>query len=158
MQMTPQSISSDIQTLNLKKEEAIDAPIEIVWESMLEELGPEGGHPQGGPMPMVLEPFPGGRWFRDTGNNTGHLWGHVQVIKPPKLLEICGPLFMSYPAISHVQYRLEAQGSGTRLTLTHQAIGLIRPDHRDGVIEGWDYELKKIKEAAETRAGEAQRR
>jgi len=23
----------------------------------------------------------GGRWFRDIGNNAGHLWGHVQVIR-----------------------------------------------------------------------------
>ena len=41
---------------------------------------------------MKIEPWPGGRWYRDLGNNAGHLWGHVQVIKPPTLLEICGPL------------------------------------------------------------------
>ena len=48
--------------------------------------------------PMVIEPWPGGRWYRDLGNNAGHLWGHVQVIKPPTLLELCGPMFMSFPA------------------------------------------------------------
>ncbi|HEX3702577.1 MAG TPA: hypothetical protein VHU82_04550 [Vicinamibacterales bacterium] len=35
-----------------------------------------------------LEAWPGGRWFRDLGDNTGHLWGHVQAIKPPTLPEI----------------------------------------------------------------------
>ena len=50
---------------------------------------------------MKIEAWPGGRWFRALGNNTGHLWDHVQSIKPPKLLEIHGPLFMSTPAISH---------------------------------------------------------
>jgi hypothetical protein len=148
MQMMPQEVSTAIQTLDLTKDETIDAPIAIVWESMLEELGPLGDHPQGGPMPMVLEAFPGGRWFRDTGNNSGHLWGHVQVIKPPKLLEICGPMFMSYPAISHVQYRLEAQGAGTRLTLKHRAIGLLDPEHMKGVSTGWQYKLDKIRERA----------
>jgi len=129
----------------------IAASITIVWESMLEELGPAGAHPQGGPMPMILEAFPGGRWFRDTGNNTGHLWGHVQVIKPPKLLEICGPLFMSYPAISHVQYRLTEEGKGTRLSLIHKAIGLLDPEQLKGVNEGWQYKLNKIAEHAARR-------
>jgi hypothetical protein len=71
-------------------------------------------------MPMKIELWPGGRWYRDLGNNTGHLWAHVQVIKPPKLLELCGPMFMSYPATNHVQYRLVEEAGKTRLTLTHR--------------------------------------
>ena len=76
---------------------------------------------------MKLEPWPGGRWFRDLGNNTGHLWGHVQVIKPPKVLELVGPTMMSYPVASHIQYRLTEQAGGTLLKFTHQAFGLIEP-------------------------------
>jgi hypothetical protein len=45
---------------------------------------------------MILEQWPGGRWSRDHGNGIGHLWGHVQVIKPPVLLELSGLMFMSY--------------------------------------------------------------
>jgi len=44
-------------------------------------------------MPMKLEAWPGGRWYRDLGDNNGHYWGTVQAIKKPTLLEICGPLF-----------------------------------------------------------------
>ena len=54
--------------------------------------------PEGASLSLKLEAWPGGRWYRDLGNNTGHFWGHVQAIKPPTLLEICGPLMMSYPA------------------------------------------------------------
>jgi hypothetical protein len=151
MQETP---TSAVQTLNLEKNQSVEAPIAIVWESILEELGPAGDHPQGGKMPMVLEAFPGGRWYRDTGNDSGHFWGHVQVIKPPKLLEICGPLFMSYPAISHVAYRLVEEGNGTRLTLTHKAIGLIDPEHAKGVHQGWEYKLSKIVQHAARRVRE----
>jgi hypothetical protein len=76
----------------------------------------------------------------------------VQVIKPPKLLEICGPMPMSYPAVNHVQYRLTAeQGGGTRLTITHKAMGLILPEHRDGMPEGWEHGLERIRELAEAR-------
>jgi uncharacterized protein YndB with AHSA1/START domain len=127
-----------VQTLNVLKEVEIDAPIQLVWESILEELGPGGLHAGGTPMPMTLEAWPGGRWFRDLGDNTGHLWGHVQVIKPPTLLELCGPMFMSYPVASHVQYRLTAGGDDkTRLKLTHRAVGLIDPEHAAGVNSGW---------------------
>ncbi len=140
-----------IQTLEVTKEEKIAAPIEVVFETLLEHLGPLNETGEASPLPMKLEPWPGGRWYRDLGNNTGHLWGHVQVIKPPTLLEICGPLFMSYPAISHLQYRLTAESGVTRLTLAHRAIGQIPPDHREGVGRGWSHILTKVREGAERR-------
>jgi hypothetical protein len=142
-----------IHTLEVVKEEEIQAPIDVVFETLLEQIGPLNEVGPGSPMPMKLEPWPGGRWYRDLGNKAGHLWGHVQVIKPPALLEIYGPLFMSYPAISHVQYRLTADGKVTRLTLVHRAFGQITPDHREGVGKGWGYILGRVREAAERRGG-----
>ena len=146
-----------IHTLEVVKEEEIAAPIDGVFETLLEQIGPLNEVGPGSPLPMKLEPWPGGRWYRDLGNKAGHLWGHVQVIKPPALLEIYGPLFMSYPAISHVQYRLTADGKVTRLTLVHRAIGQITPDHREGVGKGWSYILDRVREAAERRSGASQR-
>jgi uncharacterized protein YndB with AHSA1/START domain len=138
-----------VETLDIRKEIEIAAPLELAFEAVLDELGPESQMLDGKPFPMKIEPWPGGRWFRDLGNNSGHLWGHVQVIKPPTLLEICGPMPMSYPAINHLQYRLKAEGAGTRLTLHHRAMGLILPDHRDGMPEGWEYKLERVREIAE---------
>lgn len=149
--MIVNSIDQAIETLNISKDIQIAAPIAIAFEALLEELGPAAQMPDGKPMPMKIEPWPGGRWYRDLGNNSGHFWGHVQVIKPPMLLEICGPLFMSYPAASHVQYRLAAEGTGTRITLTHRAFGEISPEHREGVVEGWSYKLQRTREIAERR-------
>jgi hypothetical protein len=34
-------------------------------------------------------------------------------------------MFMSYAAVNDLQYRLTAAGDGTRLTLTHLALGQI---------------------------------
>jgi hypothetical protein len=152
--MITHSVESAIQSLEITRSEEIAAPIELVFESVLEQIGPGSEMPDGTPFPMKLEPWPGGRWYRDLGNNTGHLWAHVQVIKPPALLELCGPLFMSYPAVSHVQYRLKKATDKTTLQLTHKAMGLITPEHMEGVQMGWDYEFKKIREAAERRARE----
>ncbi len=140
-----------IHTLNISKDIQIAASIETTFEAVLAELGPEGQMPDGTPFPMKIEPWPGGRWCRDLGNNAGHFWGHVQVIKPPTLLEICGPFFMSYPAVNFMQYRLKAEGNGTRLKVVHRALGLIPDEHREGVVEGWEHGLKRIKEIAERR-------
>ena len=140
-----------IRTLEVLKDRLIDAPIDIVWDSILEEMGPASIGGDNKPMPMKVELFPGGRWYRDTGSNTGHLWGHVQVIKPPKLLEITGPLFMSYPAISHLQYRLIEEGGKTRLKLTHRAIGLLDPEHAKGVNTGWQDVIDQVAEIAARR-------
>ncbi len=142
-----------IQTLEIVKDEEIAAPIDIVFETILEQMGPYNEAPGTGSMPMVLEAWPGGRWFRDLGNNTGHFWGHVQAIKPPALLEICGPLFMSFPAVSNVQYRLTEEGGLTRVRFVHRAIGQIPEDLLDGtkVNTGWSSLLTRIRVAAEGR-------
>jgi uncharacterized protein YndB with AHSA1/START domain len=138
-----------VESFEIGKEIEIAAPIEIVFEAVLDELGPEAQMVGGTPFPMKIEPCPGGRWYRDLGNNTGHLWGHVQVIKPPTLLEICGPLMMSYPAQNHVQYRLKAEGGVTRLVFLHRAMGSILPEHREGMPKGWTHWLERIRERAE---------
>ena len=149
------TMTADAETVTafkIVKEQSIAAPIEIVFQAVLDEMGPESQMMDGKPFPFKLEAWPGGRWFRDLGNNTGHLWGHVQVIKPPTLLEVIGPMPMSYPSVNHIQYRLTAQGAGTVLKFSHQAMGLITPDHRDGMPKGWESRFNHIREIAESRA------
>lgn len=155
--LTP-TTEEGIHTFAFTKEVEIAAPVEIVFETLLEQLGPRHETAPESPLPMKLEPWPGGRWYRDLGNSTGHFWGHVQVIKPPRLLEIWGPLFLSYPAIAHLQYRLTAEGDVTRLKLIHKAIGEIPPDYRDALAEGmepWSHTLMKVREVAERRKSTA---
>ena len=153
--MTPSTTEHAMRTIDIAKEEEIAAPIEVVFETLLEQLGPLNETGPGSRMPMSLEAWPGGRWFRDLGKGMGHLWGHVQVIKPPTLLEISGPLFMSYPAISHVQCRLTSEGGKTRLKFLHRAFGQITPEHQEGVGRGWSHILGRIREAAERRGNAA---
>lgn len=148
-----------IHTLDIRKDIFIAASPEVAFEAVLEELGPGSQMPDGKPFPMKIEPWPGGRWYRDLGetggHKYGHLWGHVQVIKAPALLELAGPMPMSFPAMNHVQYRLKAEGNGTRLSLVHRAMGLIPQDFREGMPEGWAHGMNRIKEIAE---GKAKRR
>lgn len=138
----------DEMTLDLNQHIEIKAAIGDVYRSVLYRLGEGSANAQGESMQMILEPWPGGRWFRDRGNGIGHLWGHVQVIKPPVLLELSGPMFMSYPALNHLEVKLEEIAGGTRLGLRHRAIGFIDPAHREGVSTGWQNILNAIAEHA----------
>ena len=101
---------------------------------------------------MNLEQWPGGRWFRDRGNGIGHLWGHVQVIKPPVLLELSGPMFMSYPAVNHLEIKLEQRPGATHVDLRHRAIGFIDPAHREGVATGWNHVLEGVAQDCSARS------
>jgi hypothetical protein len=135
----------------IQKEAIIAAPATIVFDSILAQLGPEFVQGDGKAQPLKIEPWPGGRWFRDLGNNTGHFWGHVQVIKPPTLLELCGPFFMSYAAINHAQWRVtqDASGKASTLSLVHRCLGDVSPEHREGMTKGWEFIVSKIKDRAQ---------
>ena len=122
----------------------IAAPIEVSFTSLIDEMTHANEAEAGNPMPMRLECFPGGRWYRDLGNDQGHCWGFVQAIKKPTLLEISGPLFMSCAVCNNLQYRLKAVDAGTELRLRHSAFGLIDPGHRSGVAEGWHALLERV--------------
>jgi len=52
--------------------------------------------PEKGPMPMKLEAWPGGRWYRDLGKKTATS-GARAGRSSAHLLEFCGPLFMFIP-------------------------------------------------------------
>lgn len=135
--------------LHVDQEIEIDAPPERVFESLLHAFTEGMTTPDGASLHMRLEPWPGGRWWRDLGDGAGHLWGHVQVIKRPGLLELVGPMFMSYAALSHLQIRIVRAGDRTTLSLRHQAIGAVPPEHREGVGEGWRHMLEGVRSHAE---------
>ena len=136
-------------TLSIAEEIHVRASIDKTFEALLEQLGPRNEVPEKGPMPMKLEAWPGGRWFRDLGGEDGHFWAHVQAIKRPTLLEFAGPLFMSYPVSSNLQYRLSEEPGGSLIKFRHLALGLIEEDHRKGVVRGWASIHARVKAAAE---------
>jgi hypothetical protein len=142
---------SEIESLSLKvnQEIRVRASLEMTFAALLEELGTGSQLPDGTPMPMKIEPWPGGRWFRDLGGDNGHYWGTVQAIKKPSLLEISGPLFMSYPVVNNVQYRLSQDGDETVIKFCHAGFGLISDDHRKGVTTGWNSIHERIRKRAE---------
>jgi hypothetical protein len=142
-------ISVEDLTAQITEEIHVKAGLEDTFAALLEQLGEGNSLPDGTPMPMKIEARPGGRWYRDLGDDNGHFWGNVQAIKRPTLLEITGPLFMSYAAVSNLQYRLSKVDGGTLIKFHHIALGLITDEHREGMGKGWKHINEKVRQRAE---------
>jgi uncharacterized protein YndB with AHSA1/START domain len=141
--------SLDNLTLSITQEIHIRSSLNATFAALLDQMGPANETPDGKPLPMKIETWPGGRWFRDLGGENGHFWGHVQAIKRPTLLEITGPLFLSSPVVSNIQYRLTEVEGGTLLTLRHTALGFVPDEYRDGLAHGWTSLLERTRRRAE---------
>src|SRR5262245_7110079 len=114
----------DTETMNdivcdIQHEIEVDAKPEVVFRGLIHRMTKLNTGRDGQSLQLKLEEWPGGRYFRDLGNNTGHLWGHVQSIKPPMLIEICGPMMMSFAVASNLIIRLKETGGRTQVTLRH---------------------------------------
>ena len=136
-------------TLSIEQEIHVRASLEDTFAALLEQLGPENENAEGRPMPMKLEAWPGGRWYRDLGGENGHFWANVQAIKRPTLLEFAGPLFMSSPVANNVQYRLSEEAGGTLIKFRHSAFGFVSDEHKKGVSAGWGHMHEKARQRAE---------
>jgi len=136
-------------SLQVTQEIRVRASLDTTFKALVDQLGWAGETPDGAPMPMTLEAWPGGRWFRDLGEGNGHYWGTVQAIKRPTLLEISGPLFMSYPVANNVQYRLSEENGVTLIKFCHAGFGLIQEQHKAGVVTGWSYIHERTRQRAE---------
>ena len=147
MTATEQSVEN--LTLTINQEIRVQAPLEVAFAALLEQLGPGNETPDGKSMNMKIEAWPGGRWYRDLGDGNGHFWATVQAIKRPTLLEFCGPLFASFPFVSNVQYRLSEVDGGTLIAFRHSALGFLSGDHKAGMDKGWTSMHERVRRQAE---------
>ena len=136
-------------SLTVKDEVFVRASLEHTFDSLIVQMGRLNETADGKPLPMVIEPRPGGRWYRELGGDNGHLWGFVQSIKRPTLLEIWGPLFMSTAATSNLIYRLSETPDGTLIKFVHTLVGPFPEDHRSGLGSGWTALHARVRKAAE---------
>ena len=146
--MSSPALSLEGTTILIAQEIEVRASIEVTFAALLDQLGPCNETEVDKPMPMKLEAWPGGRWYRDLGNNNGHFWGTVQAIKKPTLLEICGPLFMSNPVINNLQYRLKEARGVTLISFRHQSFGLVLGEYRNAK-NGWAHLHQRMRQRAE---------
>ncbi|MBL8757753.1 MAG: SRPBCC domain-containing protein [Phycisphaerae bacterium] len=124
---------------SIEQEVRIAAPREAAWRGLL-DVGAWWCHhfAKAGPR-MVLEPFPGGRFYEDSADGTRALFGTVTFIRAPEVIRLAGPLGMStLPVVSVYEWALAEDGPGASvLRLSHHARGLIRTDWREAHDRGW---------------------
>src|SRR5580698_18285 len=137
-------------TLTINQEIHVQAPLDVTFAALLDQLGPGNETPDGKSLAMKIEPWPGGRWYRDLGDDNGHFWANVQAIKRPTLLEFAGPLFASFPMVSNVQFRLSEVEGGTLIAFRHTALGFVPEEHKAGMNKGWASMHERVRLHAES--------
>lgn len=122
----------------------INASPAAVQKAVVDDIGQWFVSPENNQnMQMRIEPFVGGRVFRDLGQGQGHLWAHISVLKPG-LIEMTGPFASPVPAYSLIRFRFTESGPNqTKLAFTHQAVGAVIEDMLEGAPEGWKMILEK---------------
>ncbi len=58
-------------TLDISQSIEMKAAIGDAYSAVIRRISSENSTPDNKPMPMVLEQWPGGRWFRDLGTGAG---------------------------------------------------------------------------------------
>src|ERR1700678_73811 len=147
--MIPTEQALENLALTINQQIQVQAPLDVSFAALLEQLGPGNETPDGKSLNMQIEPWPGGRWYRDMGDGNGHLWAHVKAIMQPRLLEFVGPLFASFPMLSNVQYRLSEAEGGTLIVFRHTALGFVPDEHKAGVNKGWTSMHERVRKQAE---------
>ena len=147
--MIPTDLTLENMTLTINQEIHVQAPLDVTFAALLEQLGPGNQTADGKSLSMKIEAWPGGRWYRDLGDGNGHFWANVQAIKRPTLLEFAGPLFASFPFVSNVQYRLSEADGGTLIKFKHTALGFVPDEQRAGMNKGWSSMHERVRKHAE---------
>jgi uncharacterized protein YndB with AHSA1/START domain len=145
------STEPTVESLSFTIEQKIhvQAPLDVTFAALLEQLGTGNETPDGTSLSLKIEPWPGGRWYRDLGDNNGHFWAVVQAIKRPTLLEFAGPMFASFPLVNNVQYRLSESEGGTLISFRHTALGLLTDEHKLNMPKGWSSMHERVRRFAE---------
>ena len=146
--MTTTIQAGELPTLTITEEIFVRASIDATFASLLENLGPLN-QTEGKLLSMRLEAKPGGRWYRDLGGDNGHLWGFVQSIKRPVLLELWGPLFISTATANNLIYRLSETDGGTLISFKHTLLGSVPEDFEEKMPLGWQAIHARVKQNAE---------
>jgi len=147
--MVPSEQSLDNLTLTISRDIHVKAPLNVTFAALLEQLGPGNETPDGKSLNMKIEAWPGGRWYRDMGEDNGHFWANVKAIVRPTLLEFVGPLFASFPFVSNVQYRLKEVEGGTVIAFQHLALGFVPEDQKPQMEVGWASMHDRVRRRAE---------
>ena len=126
------------RTLDIAQEVTIAAPKETVFAALTQGIGAWWSHSfVPAPERIELEPWVGGRFHEVWGDGQGALYATVTRIRTPDLLYLNGTLGMGGAVVGVIHFDLAETAGGTRLQLTHRAIGDIDAETVANYTGGW---------------------
>jgi uncharacterized protein YndB with AHSA1/START domain len=128
-----------VGTMSVEQELVIDAPPERVFAALTEQIGDWWSHTFWGGK-VRLEPHVGGRFWEEASSGSA-LFANVTAIEAPSLLRLSGGLGMTGAVAGSVTFRLAEDGAGTRLSLSHSAVGEITGETEQSYTAGWTHLL-----------------
>jgi uncharacterized protein YndB with AHSA1/START domain len=112
-----------------------------VYDALTKEIAAWWGPPYScveAPLDLILEGTIGGRFYEIGEDGDAYLWGVVTGKKPNQRLELTGTCGMSGLVHGVYAYDLAPGEAGTRLRLTHRAIGEVDDETRAQWASGWE--------------------
>ncbi|HZI39298.1 MAG TPA: helix-turn-helix domain-containing protein [Acidimicrobiia bacterium] len=132
--------SATLRSMEIEQEVTIDAPQERVFDAITGETGNWWTHSfDDSPRAILLEPKVGGRFHEVWGDEQGALYASVTGLRRPSLLRLAGAFGMTRPVAAVITFELDplADGHGTRVRLSHRAIGDLDEETFRQYDTGW---------------------
>ena len=115
----------------------IGAEIGRVFKAITVEIGSWWSHRFTDGSVVAMEPRIGGRFYEEWSGTSAALYAVVQHIDPPRSLKLAGPMGMDGAVVSVMEFRLEQEGRGTKLSLAHEIFGWIESGTIESYRGGW---------------------
>lgn len=133
----------------------IQAPIEKVWNAMLNEMAawwPKNALALEGADEMKFEPWAGGRQYVETADGQQLLWGTVVTIIPKEYVDVVGYTMPQYGGPSTWFWRMAIEDGGeggTKFRLTNSIVGHVTDESLGDTTEGWNLIFGALKQHCE---------
>jgi uncharacterized protein YndB with AHSA1/START domain len=148
------ALMTDNQTpvaFDLHAEVRIDAPVEVVWHSLVEDVGSWWPHSFSDEPKITMEPWVGGR-FMEEWEGGAALYALVTHMVTGARLTVSGPMGMRGARQYVKSYELAADGEATVVTTTASMLGDIDDELREGYRTGGEELLHAFKAYVEQRS------
>lgn len=103
--------------------------------------------------PVKLEPWAGGRFYREWDGGASELYGIVELVSPGKALRLNGSIGGTRAIASLTTIKLEESDGATVVSMTHRMAGELAEEDMVDYKAGWADELSSMKRYVETGVG-----
>ena len=136
--------------VELHAEIAIDAPIEVAWRSLVEDVGAWWPHSFSDAPRIGMEPWVGGRFMEEWDGGSA-LYAFVTHMVTNARLTISGPMGMRGARQYVKTYEFSADGDQTIVRTSASMLGDIADELRTGYRDGGEELLQAFKTYVEAR-------